>query len=223
MPEFTLYGSAGSSNTDRVRLTLAEGGLSDYELVHINLRTGEQKSREHVERHPWGKVPAITFQDGFTLFESRAICKYLTKRYCFPLLPPASDIEATALVDQAESVEMLYFTDPAGKIGFEKFAKKMMGLPPNEAVVAEAVKSLESYFDVAERLLQQSDYMAGKDFTLIDIYYIPLIQRLFACGYGDLVSSRSHLNAWRERCMSRPAIQRLLSADREAMMAGNGP
>ena len=43
MPAFTLYGSHGSSNTDRVRLTLAEGGFTDYEIVLLNLQKGEQK------------------------------------------------------------------------------------------------------------------------------------------------------------------------------------
>jgi glutathione S-transferase len=43
MPAFTLYGARGSTNTDRVRLTLAEGGFTDYELVLLNLHKGEQK------------------------------------------------------------------------------------------------------------------------------------------------------------------------------------
>jgi glutathione S-transferase len=172
-----------------------------------------------LKRHPWGKIPVITFPGGFTIYESRAICEYLAKKYSFPLLPPDSDLEAAALFDQAQSVETLYFADPAGKIAFEKFAKKFMGLPPNEAVVSDALRSVEMYFDVAERLLQHKDYMAGNDFTLADIYYIPLIQRLFACGYGDIISSRKAVNAWWERCMSRPAIQKLLAADQEAMAA----
>jgi glutathione S-transferase len=46
MPAFTLYGSRGSTNTDRVRLTLAEGGFTDYDLVLINLQKGEQKVRD---------------------------------------------------------------------------------------------------------------------------------------------------------------------------------
>lgn len=46
MPAFTLYGSRGSTNTDRVRLTLAEGGFTDYELVLLDLLKGEQKVRE---------------------------------------------------------------------------------------------------------------------------------------------------------------------------------
>jgi glutathione S-transferase len=45
MPAFTLYGSRGSTNTDRVRLTLVEAGFTDYELVLLNLQKGEQKVR----------------------------------------------------------------------------------------------------------------------------------------------------------------------------------
>lgn len=43
MPAFTLYGARGSTNTDRVRLTLAEGGFTDYELVLLDLSKGQQK------------------------------------------------------------------------------------------------------------------------------------------------------------------------------------
>lgn len=43
MPAFILYGARGSTNTDRVRLALAEGGFTDYELVLLNLQKGEQK------------------------------------------------------------------------------------------------------------------------------------------------------------------------------------
>ena len=43
MSAFKLYGFRSSTNTDRVRLTLAEGGFTDYELVLLDLRKGEQK------------------------------------------------------------------------------------------------------------------------------------------------------------------------------------
>jgi len=45
MPAFTLYGSPGSSNTNRIRLVLAEGGFTDYDLVLLNLPKGEQRVR----------------------------------------------------------------------------------------------------------------------------------------------------------------------------------
>ncbi|KAI0136407.1 putative glutathione-S-transferase theta, GST [Xylariales sp. AK1849] len=221
MPAFTLYGSRGSTNTDRVRLTLAEGGFTDYELVLLNLQKGEQKYEEHKKRHPWGKIPVITSAEGFVLYESRAICKYLATKYSFPLLPPDSDVEAAALFDQAQCAEMLYFAEPAGRIAFEKFAKRHMGLPPDDALVSNALRSVEIFFDVAEGLLHHKDYMAGNDFTLVDIYYIPLIQRLFACGYGDIIVSREAVSAWWDRCVNRPAIQRMLAADKEAAVAAS--
>lgn len=114
---------------------------------------------------------------------------------------------------------MIYFAEPAGKIAFEKFAKKFMGLPADETVVSNALRSVEAFFDVADRLLQQRDYMAGTDFSLVDIYYIPLIQRLFACGYGEVILSRTAVSAWWDRCTNRPAIRNMLAADREAALA----
>lgn len=172
-----------------------------------------------MKRHPWGKIPVVEFPNGFTLYESRAICQYLARKYSLPLLPAQGDAEAQALFDQAQCVEMSYFAEPAGKIAFEKFAKKFIGLPADEAVVEAAVKSVEGFFDVAERLLGERDYMAGTEFTLVDIYYIPLVQRLFACGYGDVVESRGAVSAWWERCVSREAVRGMLDADRAAAAA----
>lgn len=47
MQAFTLFGAYGSTNTDRVRLTLAEGKFTNYEVVLLDLRKGEQKVSLH--------------------------------------------------------------------------------------------------------------------------------------------------------------------------------
>ncbi|RBR24716.1 uncharacterized protein FIESC28_02489 [Fusarium coffeatum] len=210
MPAFTLYGARGSTNTDRVRLTLAEGGFNDYEFVLLDLAKGEQKSKDHFTRHPWGKVPAVTFPDGFTLYESRAICTYLTRKYSFPLLPSPTDLEACALFDQAQSVETQYFAEPAGRIAFEKFAKKFIGIPADEKVVSDSLKAVEAFFDVAEKMLGGRKYMAGDEFTLVDLYYVPLVKRLFVCGFGDVVTERKNVGEWWERVSGRPAVKEVI-------------
>lgn len=94
-----------------------------------------------------------------------------------------------------------------------------MGLPPDDAIVLDALRSVRSFFDIADRLLRDKTYMAGNNFTLVDIYYIPLIQRLLACGYGEIIASREAVNAWYKRCVGRPAIQRVLDADKQAALA----
>lgn len=133
-------------------------------------------------------------------------------RYAFPLLPPDSNLQAMALFDQAQSVELQYFAEPAGRIAFEKFAKKFIALPCNEQIVMDALKAIESFLDVTEGLLSERKYMVGDEFSLVDIYYVPLIQRLFICGYGYVITSRQAVAAWWERVSTRPAIQNHLAA-----------
>lgn len=163
---------------------------------------------EHLRRHPWGKIPAITTSDGFTLYESRAICKYLAAKYNYPLLPPLSDLIARAVFDQAESAEASYFSPSAGAISFEKFAKPLMGLTADEEVVAQERQKLQEYFNIIDEILTRQEYLAGNDYSLVDIYHIPLVERLFACGDGDLISERGNVNAWWQRCLSRLAVKK---------------
>jgi glutathione S-transferase len=95
-------------------------------------------------------------------------------------------------------------------------------LSPDEAVVSEALRSLEAFFDVADGLLRQNNYMAGDEFTLVDIYYIPEVLALFAYGYGDMIVSREAVNAWWNRCVNRPGIQKRLAADKQTAGSESG-
>lgn len=71
-----LYGSAMSFA--RVLVIILEMDLP-YEHVLIDIAKGDQKSASYKELQPFGKVPALD-DDGFIIFESRAICKYLARQ-----------------------------------------------------------------------------------------------------------------------------------------------
>jgi glutathione S-transferase len=116
---------------------------------------------------------------------------------------------------------MSYFAEPAGRLAFEKFVKKRLNMPPNDAAVTDALKSLDVFFDVAEETLQRQGYMAGDEFSLVDVYYIPLIQRLFVMGHGDLVTSREAVGGWWSRCINRPAMSQMFEGDRTDGAAGS--
>lgn len=82
------------------------------------------KDPDYVKNHhPFAKVPA--FQDAdINLFESRAICRYLANKHRSELGPPAGDIKALALFEQAASVEASYFEPAVEKLAFELIFKK---------------------------------------------------------------------------------------------------
>lgn len=70
-----LYGSAMS--TSRVLVTILEKELP-YEHILIDIAKGGQHSEDYKKLQPFGKVPVLE-DDGFFIYESRAICKYIAR------------------------------------------------------------------------------------------------------------------------------------------------
>jgi glutathione S-transferase len=148
--------------------------------------------------------------DGFTLYESRAINKFLAAQFGLPYVPSLSDLKARALFDQAEGVEVSHFSPSVDTISYERFAKPVMGLETDEKRVGEARGRLEAHFDVLEGILGGQAFIAGKGFSLVDICYVVMVDRLRNCGEGELVSGRKNLSAWWARCLERPAVKKFL-------------
>lgn len=74
-----LYDAPLSGNCHKVRLMLSLLGL-DYEKVPVNLQKQDQKTPDHLARHPLGKVPALE-EGGVTIWDSQAILVYLARKY----------------------------------------------------------------------------------------------------------------------------------------------
>ena len=116
-----LYGASLSSCTRRVAIVLHEKKVP-FEFHPIDFSKGEHKAPAHVAKQPFGQVPYID-DDGFVLFESRAIARYLALKYAgqgTPLIPSPSDIQKTAKFEEAASIEWAAFEPYAGKVCMEK-------------------------------------------------------------------------------------------------------
>ena len=57
-------------------MVLAEKGVTQFKQVQLNVLKGEPKAPEHLERHPFGKVPVLD-HDGMRILETTAIARYL--------------------------------------------------------------------------------------------------------------------------------------------------
>jgi glutathione S-transferase len=104
-----LHGSPFSSCTQRVLTVLAEKGVTDFEIVPVDMATGAHKREPHLSLQPFGKIPALE-DDGFVVFESRAICRYIAAKYADQgnkVMPNGSDLKAMALFEQVSSNALL--------------------------------------------------------------------------------------------------------------------
>lgn len=91
-----LHGSNASTCSLTVLLTAAELGV-DIEIVTVDFSKGEHKAPPHLKHQPFGKVPYLVDSDGTTLYESRAISRYLAVKYPKknPNLFPIGDLKVT--------------------------------------------------------------------------------------------------------------------------------
>jgi glutathione S-transferase len=201
-----LYGHPMSTCTRKVLATLAEKG-QEAEFVLVDIMKGDQKQPAHLERQPFAKVPAID-DDGFWLYESRAICRYLDEKLPGTKLTPTG-LQDRALMEKWISVEFSYFSPAAMKIVFELVFHKMAGKAPDMEIVKSARETVAHCFDVAEKTLTKQDYFGNKQFSLGDIDWMPYVQYLFAAEQGDLITSRPGMKAWWERVSTRPSWKKV--------------
>ncbi len=197
-----VYGHPMSTCTRKVLTTLAEKGEKP-DFVVVDIMKGEGKTPDHLGRQPFGRVPAID-DDGFKLFESRAIIRYIDETRAGTKLHGA-DAKSRAAVEQWISVETSEFTPQAMKIIYEKFFHPMMGKASDEAVVSAARTALEKVCSTMESQLEKTEYIAGNHFSLADIGFMPYIEYLFAAGQGDLFDKFPKTLSWWKRISERPS------------------
>jgi glutathione S-transferase len=102
-----LYDSRLAPNPRRVRWFMVEKGIDDVEIVDLDIRAGVHKSPEYVARAGIAQLPSLTLDDGTTITESIAICRYLEALHPAPNLF-GRDARETAVIEMwTRRAEML--------------------------------------------------------------------------------------------------------------------
>jgi len=198
-----LYHDVPSTNCDRVKIVLAEKGLA-WESIWIKLGKMEQKSPEHLQRNPYGKIPVID-DDGKLLFESCIINEYLDEKYPNPPLQakdPYLRARGRILVDYF----LNYLHEPYWALRGEMIKK--YEAERDQKIVVETRSEVTARLQYLEEALGDKPFFLG-DYTLTDIAMLPRFPRLQQ--YGVLPNTAlPKLTAWFERMKQRPAVQAVL-------------
>ncbi|MEH0197989.1 glutathione S-transferase [Caulobacter sp. CCNWLY153] len=163
-----LYDSRRAPNPRRVRWFMAEKGIEDVEIVEVDIFAGQHRTPDYMARAGLPNVPALEMDDGTTITESVAICRYLENVYPEPNLFGADPREVAVIEMWARRAEMLVATPLMLTVRHSHPALAAIETQIPE-VAASNRAAAEKGIRVLDRRLSESPFIAGDRVTIADI------------------------------------------------------
>jgi len=201
MPKPEILGSSRSSYTRVIRMVCEEKGI-EYTLTETPLRAPELFAI-----HPFGRMPVLRHGD-FELCESKAIATYLDRGFSGAQLIP-SDLHLAALTEQWISLINTTFDNTLIRTFlFAYISPKTADGMPNRAAIEAVMPAVRQQLAVLDNALSKTGYLVGDQFTLADIFLLPILfyVRLLPEG-SQALNAATHLTEYYDRHAARPSFQ----------------
>ncbi|MGL4858293.1 MAG: glutathione S-transferase family protein [Enterobacteriaceae bacterium] len=198
-----LWGRTNSSNVKKVVWCLEELQLP-YKRIDAGGTFGGLDTPEYLQMNPNGVIPTIDDQ-GFILWESNTIMRYLANRYQGEKLYPM-DATQRALVDQ-----WLDWCTSTLFAPYRAYLTALLRTPPeqrNPREIKALQQQLTRYFQIVDHQLQKNEYCAGAQLTLADIALV-----CYSYGWFNLPGERQsmlHLERWYQQMSALPLFNKVV-------------
>jgi glutathione S-transferase len=180
-----IWGRTTSSNVQKVMWGIGEMGLA-YERIDIGGPFGKNREPAYLAMNPNGLVPTLEEDDGFLLWESNSILRYLAARHRAAVLEP-QDPRTRALAHQWMDWQLSVIA-PAITPVFWGLVRTPPEKRDHTAIEAGKKKTGDAVKILDERL-GKTAYLAGDAFSYGDIPTAIMVRR-----YRDLVPERPQFN-----------------------------
>lgn len=189
-------------NPRRVRIFLAEKELA-IALVHVPMRQGAHKSAEFLVKNSLGQVPVLELDDGTTLSESIAICRYLEELHPKPALFGENAWQRAQVEMWTRRIEFALMSRiGAVWVNTHKYTAHL-GTQYKDFGEASRVRSIKAMHWLNAEL-QDREFIATDHFSMADIVALTTID--FATFIGiETPPELTHLSAWHARVSARPS------------------
>jgi glutathione S-transferase len=196
-----IWGRNTSSNVQKAMWALAELGVP-CERIDIGGPFGKNRDKPYLAMNPNGLVPTIEEDDGYTLWESNSIVRYLAAKYGKGKLEPA-DLRIRANAQrwmdwQLSVANAAIFPVFWGLIRTPPEKRDPKAIEDGKAKCLAAAKIMDAQ-------LAQTRFLAGDEFSYGDIPVGPFIYRYFR-----LVPDHPPLpnvERWYKEISARPAFK----------------
>lgn len=197
-------------NGHKLHIMLEETGL-EYRLHPVDISAGEQFQADFLKLSPNNKIPALTDSDGpdgepISLFESGAMLVYLAEK-SGKFLP--GDRRSRMQVLQWLMFQMAHVGPMLGQAHhFLKYARERVPY-----AIERYRNEANRLYRVLDKRLDESDYLAGDEYTIADIATFPWLRK--PADQGIDIAQYPNVKRWFDGIDQRPAVQRGLGVLQE--------
>jgi glutathione S-transferase len=186
------------------RLALHEKGLP-YDWVEVD-PFADPLPDGYLDKHPFRRVPVLV-HDGYVVYETGAITRYIDEAFDGPSLQPATPKER-ARMSQIISVADNYTYWPLVRQVFSHSVfRPRQGRPAEESEVEQGLAAAPRVLGALEKLAGDGAHLAGDRLSLADIHLAPMI----SCFTEDaraagMLHGYPRLSQWWASMRARPAF-----------------
>ena len=196
-------------NPRRVLMFLVEKGITNINLINVDLNAHEHKGQAYRAKSPLAKVPALELDDGRVLTETRAICTYLEGLYPEPNLM-GTDFEERAFIEMADRrVEFYLFGGIANVIRHTHPGLAILEQPQFPEFGHSQLPKVREVAQWFDHVLERQAWIAGDRFTIADITAFCAIEFARLMKFSPGKEGMPALQAWRDRMAGRPSAAAL--------------
>src|SRR5262245_38938959 len=200
----TLYDSKTAPNPRRVRIFLAEKGIT-APTVQVDIGKADNRSPEFRAKNPIGTLPVLELDDGTVIAESVAICRYFEEVQPDPPLM-GTDAKDRALVEMWQrrmEYELFVPVSQVFRNGHAFFRGRIPQVPEYGEVCRTHATSRMAWLDT---VLADRPFIAGERFTIADI------TALCAIDFGRvsevrILPDQANLRRWHDAVSQRPSAR----------------
>jgi glutathione S-transferase len=201
-----IWGRNTSSNVQKVIWALGEMKLP-FQRIDVGGAFGKTKDAAYLAMNPNSLVPTLEEEDGFTLWESNSIIRYLAAKHANRTLEPA-DLKARALAQKWMDWQLSVLGPAITPVFWG-----LIRTPPEKrdaGAIAAAKEKTIAAARIMDAQLGKSQYLAGNEFSYGDIPVGIMIYR-----YVQLIPERPatpSLDRWYAAISSRAPFKEQVAA-----------
>jgi len=200
-----LYDSRRAPNPRRVRWFMAEKGVEDIEIVDVDIFGGQHRQPDYLAKAGLPNVPALEMDNGQTITESVAICRYLESVYPQPNLFGEDPCEVAVIEMWSRRAEMLVATPLMMAVRHAHPALAAIETQIPE-LAANGRATAEKGLAVLDRRLADSEFIAGDRVTMADILAVTGIDFARMARFRP-DATLVNVKRWLDGMMARPAAK----------------